>query len=49
MKTESALLYRWAQALEDYDFEVKYRPGKKQGHVDGLSCLSVQMIVKEKS
>ena len=30
MKSESALLYRWAQALEDYDFEVKYRPGKKK-------------------
>ena len=48
MKSESALLYRWAQALEDYEFEVKYRPGKKQGHVDALSRLPVQMLVKEK-
>lgn len=41
MKSENALLYRWAASLEDYDFEVKHRPGKKQGHVDALSRLLV--------
>ena len=44
MKTENALLHRWAASLEDYDFEVKHRPGKQQGHVDALSRL---MIVQE--
>ena len=39
MKSESALLHRWAAQLEDYDFEILHRPGKKQGHVDGLSRL----------
>ena len=39
MKTENALLYRWAASLEDYDFEIKHRPGKKQGHVDALNQL----------
>ena len=41
MKTENALLHRWAASLEDYEFEVKHRPGKKQGHVDALSRLMV--------
>ena len=39
MKNESALLHRWAAALEDYQFTVLHRPGKLQGHVDGLSRL----------
>ena len=44
MKTENALLHRWAASLEDYEFEVKHRPGKKQGHVDALSRL---MVIEE--
>ena len=39
MKSEDAMLSRWAASLEDYDFEIKHRPGKKQGHVDALSRL----------
>ena len=39
MKNESALLHRWAAALEDFQFTVLHRPGKQQGHVDGLSRL----------
>ena len=42
MKSESALLHRWAAQLEDYDFEVVHRPGKNQGHVDGLSRLPIE-------
>ena len=41
MKTGSALLHRWSDALEEYDFTVKHRPGKSQTHVDGLSRLPV--------
>ena len=39
MKSKDAMLSRWAASLEDYDFEIKHRPGKKQGHVDALSRL----------
>ena len=39
MKNESALLHRWATSLEDYRFTILHRPGKLQGHVDGLSRL----------
>ena len=39
MKSEDAMLSRWSASLEDYDFEIKHRPGKKQGHVDALSRL----------
>ena len=34
MRTGSALLHRGSAALEEYDFTVKYRPGKSQTHVD---------------
>ena len=44
MKSESALLHRWAAQLEDYDFEVLHRPGKNQGHVDALSRLPMDMV-----
>ena len=30
--------------LEDYDFEVLHRPGKNQGHVDGLSRLPMDLV-----
>ena len=48
MKSESAMLYRWAAALEDYEFEIKHRPGSKQGHVDGLSSVPIMEIRKQK-
>ena len=44
VKSESALLHRWAAQLEDYDFEVLHRPGKNQGHVDVLSRLPMDMV-----
>ena len=47
MKSEDALLYRWAAALEDFDYEIKHRPGKKQGHVDALSRLPVLAVQQE--
>ena len=42
MKNESALLHRWAASLEDYRFTILHRPGKLQGHVDGLSRLPLE-------
>ena len=44
MKSESALLHRWAAQLEDYDFEILHRPGKNQGHVDAPSRLPLDMV-----
>ena len=42
MKNESALLHRWAASLEDFQLTVLHRPGKLQGHVDGLSRLPLK-------
>ena len=47
MQNEDALLYRWAAYLEAYDYEIKHRPGSKQGHVDGLSRLPVMTLKME--
>ena len=45
MKSTSAILYRWAAALEDYRFTILHRPGKLQGHVDALSRLPTENLV----
>ena len=42
MKNECALLHQWAASLEDYRFNILHRPGKLQGHVDGLSRLPIE-------
>ena len=44
VKSESALLHRWAAQLEGYDFEVLHRPSKNQGHVVTLSRLPMNMV-----
>ena len=45
MKSTSAILHRWAAALEDYRFTILHRPGKLQGHVDALSRLPTENLV----
>ena len=45
MKSTSAILHRWAAALEDYRFTIIHRPGKLQGHVDALSKLPMEILV----
>ena len=45
MKSTSAILHRWAVALEDYRFTILHRPGKLQGHVDALSRLPTENLV----
>ena len=37
IKNETGRLGRWSLRLQAFDFEVKYRPGKQNGNVDGLS------------
>ena len=44
MKSTSAILHRWAAALEDYRFTIIYRPGKLQGHVDAFSRLPTENL-----
>ena len=39
MRLGAAVEYRWAAVLEEFDFTISHRPGKAQGHVDGLSRL----------
>ena len=38
-KAKHAKLQRWAMTLAEYDYELRYRPGKQQSHVDALSRL----------
>ena len=45
MKSTSAILHRWAAALEDYRFTILHRPGKLQGHVDALSRLPTENLM----
>ena len=44
MKSTSAILHRWAAALEDYRFTIIHGPGKLQGHVDALSKLPTENL-----
>ena len=44
MKSTSAILHRWAAALEDYRFTILHRPSKLQGHVDALSRLPTENL-----
>ena len=37
LKEPSGKIARWIEILAQYDFEIQYRPGKKQGHCDALS------------
>ena len=47
MRTGFDLLHRWSAALEEFDFTIHHRPGKDQGHVDGLSHLPVEATPPE--
>ena len=42
MRMGSTLLHRWSAALEEFNFPIYHRPGKDQGHVDGLARLPVE-------
>ena len=37
MDNDIQRLIRWSMSLQPYQFNVKYRPGKELGNVDGLS------------
>lgn len=35
--------HRWVSELADFNFTIKYRPGKKNADADGLSCLPLNI------
>jgi len=40
------LLCRWSLALQEYDFQIKYRKGTQNGNADALSrCMETQPVV----
>ena len=39
MKPDNRRLKRWALCLQEYDFEIKSRPGTDNGNADGMSRL----------
>ncbi|KAL7292706.1 hypothetical protein TKK_0013829 [Trichogramma kaykai] len=41
-KTQNAQIARWASAISEYDFEIKYRKGTSMLHVDALSRAPVE-------
>lgn len=41
-KTQNSQIARWFHTLQEYDVEVKYRPGTKMVHVDALSRAPVR-------
>lgn len=43
-KNTVAKIARWALSLEEYDIEVKHRPGKSMQHVDALSRNAVLIV-----
>lgn len=43
-KTATAKVARWALQLEEYDIEVKHRPGRQMKHVDALSRMETMLI-----
>ena len=40
LKENNARLTRWSLSLQPYQFEVKYRSGKKNSNADALSCIT---------
>ena len=42
----AARLQWWALILASYDYTLVYRPGKENGNADGLSCLPVDLDIR---
>jgi hypothetical protein len=44
VKDPSSRLLRWKLLLEQYDYEIKYKPGKQNANADGLSRYPVLVV-----
>jgi len=40
-KSSNAQIARWHDSLQEFDYEIKYRPGTKMAHADALSRAPV--------
>jgi len=47
LKTPNSKLVRWRLALEEYQYEIRYRPGKQNVVADGLSRIKLELNVTE--
>ena len=43
----SSRIQRWALTLSAYSYQIKFRPGKKQGNADGLSRLPLAEMLND--
>ena len=39
----NATMHRWVAELADFEFAIKYRPGRARGDADGLSQMPLEM------
>jgi len=46
-KSQSAQIARWHDSLQDYNYEVKYRPGARMAHADALSRAPITTEEKD--
>lgn len=47
VKDPGSRLSRWRLQLEEYDYEIIYKPGKKNGNADALSRITINTITVE--
>jgi len=46
-KSTSSQVARWHDSLQEYEYEVRYRPGARMSHVDALSRAPVSLDERE--
>jgi len=46
-KSTNLQIARWDDSLQEYEYEVKYRPGSRMSHMDALSRAPVAMNERE--
>jgi hypothetical protein len=47
VKDPSSRLLRWRLLLEEYEFEIKYKPGKQNTNADSLSRYPSVLLNKQ--
>ena len=44
LSDQTSRLARWNLKMQDYDFDIKYRPGSKHGNADGMSRIPSTIV-----